>query len=103
MSPVRHTVPILTCAAFVYKVPTCQSVPRLKEYEKQVFDACLNSANDNFNDIILIESFPVAKHVFSLQINKCPRSDTQSPFRRFVLLLCIRYSPHFDVLFYFCV
>ena len=52
MSPVRHTVPILTCAAFLYKVPTCQSVPRLKEYEKQEFDACLNSANDNFNDII---------------------------------------------------
>ena len=48
----RHTVPILTCAAFVYKVPTCQSVPRLKEYEKQEFDAYLNSANDNFNDII---------------------------------------------------
>ena len=52
MSPVRHTVPILTCAAFVFKVPTCQSVPRLKEYEKQEFDAYLNSANDNFNDII---------------------------------------------------
>ena len=52
MSPDRHTVPILTCAAFVYKVPTCQSVPRLKEYEKQEFDAYLNSANDNVNDII---------------------------------------------------
>ena len=52
MFPVRHTVPIWTGAAFVYKVPTCQSVPRLKEYEKQEFDAYLNSANDNFNDII---------------------------------------------------
>ena len=51
MSPVRRTVPILMCAAFVYNVPTCQSVPRLKEYEKQEIDAYLNSANGNFNDI----------------------------------------------------
>ena len=47
-----HSPHFDVCCFFVYKVPTCQSVPRLKEYEKQEFDACLNSANDNFNDII---------------------------------------------------
>ena len=38
-------------AAFVYEVPSWQSVPRLKRIKTE-FDAYLNSANNNFNDVI---------------------------------------------------
>ena len=88
MSPVRHTVPILTCAAFVYKVPTCQSVPRFKEYEKQKFYAYLNSANDNFNDIIKLSHFLVQNMFSRYKLTNVPGQT---------------HSPHFDVLCCFCV
>ena len=61
-------------------------LPKSTYIEKNIkteFDVYLYNANDNFNDIIQIESFPDPKHVFSLQINKCPQSDTKSPLRRF--------------------
>ena len=62
MSPVRHKVPISTFfAAFVYKVPSWQSVPRLERIKTE-FDEYLNSANNNFNDVIKIKPFPGAKH-----------------------------------------
>ena len=52
MSPVRHKVPTSKFyAAFVYEVPSWQSVPRLKRIKTE-FDAYLNSANNNFNDVI---------------------------------------------------
>ena len=57
-------------------------LPKSTYIEKNIkteFDVYLNNANDNFNDIIQIESFPDPKHVFSLQINKCSQSYTKSP------------------------
>ena len=61
-------------------------LPKSTYIEKNIkteFDVYLNNANDNLNDIIQIESFHGPKHVFSLQINQCPQSDTKSPPQRF--------------------
>ena len=66
----------------VYVCVKVADLPKSTYIEKNIkteFDVYLYNANDNFNDIIQIESFPDPKHVFSLQINKCPQSDTKSP------------------------